>query len=314
MEKDNDNQEIEEIIEEIGENNNSEGNNIEDVPDMFSPFDEPIHERSYTKQEQVSVGEIEEPDFNKQTTDEKLDEIKDDEKKRDSVDFIETKEEPVKEEPVKSQEKIEEKSFKEKLRNPDIDELTPKEKEAKAEQLVDLISGALPLISQSVASFIKIDNDEVEEIVEEGVDPQAEIPIGNTGVTTNLIEFVNDFNESAEEACTIPDDYIQKVRPALIRICKKNGWGLSDEHFVIAETVKMVGVMAMNIFMVKKTKTEFINGIKKAAKMSQQKPPEPVYKPESITKPPTPPTGYKPRPIVQEEEEEITTLPALKSA
>ncbi len=119
------------------------------------------------------------------------------------------------------------------LENPDLKFATPDEKRQGAEQLVD---GALGLYSKinelgAWAASINIDKKK-EEQLDGKIDLSFQIPI-DEDTSISLEEFIVNYNNECKKAISVAPEFIEKVKPVMIRVCEKNGWGLTDEQYLI---------------------------------------------------------------------------------
>lgn len=111
------------------------------------------------------------------------------------------------------------------------------EKTQRATQAVDLTLGGYDKLHQ-LGRYIVIESDEkLDEKCRDGkLSRDIEIPMDAEGRRTSTLEvFVSDFNKQATKALTLEQKFIDEVRPAMIRVYEKNGWGASDEIFLMAK-------------------------------------------------------------------------------
>jgi hypothetical protein len=168
----------------------------------YSPLDEPVTERSYTTPNIDSSNleaELEEPSFNAPNFE----------------DFNTEESEPN--------------SF-----NPAIDNLDKKEQAYATEQMVDTVLdvyGKAHLIANRVT---KLKEQKIADAMESGeISPSLEVPIDEQGNTLGLLEYVQEYNSQLDDAIKLEDDFIQKVRPPMIRVFQKKGLAMTDEQFLL---------------------------------------------------------------------------------
>lgn len=168
----------------------------------YSPLDEPVTERAYTTPNIDSSNleaELEEPSFNAPNFE----------------DFNTEESEPN--------------SF-----NPAIDNLDKKEQAYATEQMVDTVLdvyGKAHLIANRVT---KIKEQKIADAMENGeISPSLEVPIDEQGNTLGLLEYVQEYNSQLDDAIKLEDDFIQKVRPPMIRVFQKKGLAMTDEQFLL---------------------------------------------------------------------------------
>ena len=175
--------------------------NNQDFYSGFSPLDEPVKERAYTKGNIGSQGlgeELEEPSF-------------------DAPNFADF-----------DQEEKEPSTF-----NPAMENLDKKEQMYATEQMVDTVLdvyGKAHLLANRVT---KIKEEKVAQAMESGeIDPSLQVPIDDMGNSLGLMEYVQEYNAQLSDAIKLEDDFVEKVRPAMIRVFQKKGLAMTDEQFL----------------------------------------------------------------------------------
>lgn len=120
------------------------------------------------------------------------------------------------------------------LDNPDMNSASIQEKRQGAEQLVDGLLDGYALLHQLGGWVASVNMDKlIEKQIEGKIDLELPIPIDADNNTISLKEFLENYNHEAKKAITVSQDFIDKVRPVMIRVCEKNGWGLTDEQYLI---------------------------------------------------------------------------------
>jgi len=176
--------------------------NNQDFYSGYSPLDEPVKQRDYTTPNIDSSNleaELEEPTFNAPNFD----------------DF--------------NSEEAEPNSF-----NPAIDNLDKKEQAYATEQMVDTVLdvyGKAHLLANRVT---KLKEDKIAKSMEDGeIDPSLQVPIDEQGNTLGLMEYVQEYNSQLSDAIKLEDDFVQKVKPPMIRVFQKKGLAMTDEQFLL---------------------------------------------------------------------------------
>lgn len=168
----------------------------------YSPLDEPVKERSYTTANIDSSNleaELEEPTFNPPSFD----------------DFEAESKEPS--------------SF-----NPEINNLDSKSQLIASEQMVDTVLDVYGKAHILANRLVRIKEDKVAEYMMDGtIDPNLVVPIDNDGNTLGLMEYIQEYNGQLADAIKLEDDFIEKVRPAMIRVFQKKGLAMTDEQFLM---------------------------------------------------------------------------------
>ena len=233
----------------------------------FSPLDEPVKERAYTKGNIDTQGletELEEPSFDAPNF----------------SDFDEESKEPS--------------TF-----NPAMENLDKKEQMYATEQMVDTVLdvyGKAHLLANRVT---KIKEDKIAKAMEDGeIDPSLEVPIDNMGNSLGLMDYVQEYNSQLSDAIKLEDDFVEKVKPPMIRVFQKKGLAMTDEQFLaVAFGTDILTKGAMIFQLVKqnnklmsmwKEQSNFVPKSKPSKQSSGSTPPPP--QPTQSTPPPPQPT------------------------
>lgn len=199
--------------------------NVNEVPDFFSPLDEPMKERSYSRPDTVDTGEIEEPTFQGGLNME---------------DFAQN-----------GQDEQETPKPFDNITNEGVNQLEGKDKKIACKQLVETTLEVYKMGHQFAQRMAKKDESEIIKAVQDGdIDPQMEIPIDEKGTTTNAVEFFQNYNEQVEEALQYDEEFGDKVRPAMERVFEKRGWGMNDEQYLLymfGKDIAMKGAMVVSL-------------------------------------------------------------------
>lgn len=176
-------------------------NNNKDIYQGFNPLDEPVTERSYTKSNINSNNlevELEEPSFESPNFN----------------DFDVQDEEPS--------------SF-----NPSINDLDKKEKTIATEQMVDTVLDVYGKAHILASNFTKIKEQKISDAIQEGeINPNLRIPIDEDGNSLALLEYVQEYNDQLSDAIQLEEDFIEKVKPPMIRVFQKKGLAMTDEQYL----------------------------------------------------------------------------------
>ncbi len=117
-----------------------------------------------------------------------------------------------------------------------FNQMAAEEQKQAAEQTADLILGAYDRLHWLGRKYVKVDMDDVDELhrkneinkhapfFENDEDPQHPVTI---------VQYFDDFNKQVEQEFTVKPQFIETVRPPLVRVCQKRGWGASDEVFLM---------------------------------------------------------------------------------
>jgi hypothetical protein len=138
--------------------------------------------------------------------------------------------------------------------NSAYNELEDKDKRIATESLVDTVLDAYEQLHKYAEYVIKVDEDELMQKQAEGkLDLNVELPVSENGDTMTLGEFVAQYNEQATTVIKYDKEFGIKVRPAMIRVFLKRGWGMSDEQFLLYMFGKDIAVKSGMMYSLKKT-------------------------------------------------------------
>jgi hypothetical protein len=234
------------------------------IPSSFdSPIDEPVMERSYNKVEVIEMDDIPEPDL--------------------------TSERPVFEDAVEVEDTPEEKKagIFDDVRNPEMNDLPPKEKKEASGLLANTLFDGVRLLYQLGAKGSKINESKIDEKIISGeIDPDLSVPIAEDGSSLNIKGYSKVHNEQVDEIFKLEDDFVEEVKPVLIRVLAKKGLGVTDEQFLIIAFGKEVATKAIMFVALKKQGNEVIKQFAKASQQNRasamQEAPTPVFTPDTI--------------------------------
>ena len=243
------------------------------TPDNFNPFDEPVVERAYTKP-QVSydpnkIQGIPEPSYQQPN----LDELQDEDYEED------TKEKPKKgfgsDDPFV---------------NKELQDYSKKDGEDASAQLVDTFLDGYKVIHTFGQRYFTISEEEiVKKAIKGEINPDMRIPISQTQ-TISVQEFIGEYNRQVQEVLVVEDDFIEKVKPVMIRVFMKRGYGMTDEQFLMFAFGKDLITKGAQLYTFKKSLTQ---SLKMMTEM-YNKQTKPSYNPNAGPKPQEAPTQERP--------------------
>jgi hypothetical protein len=138
--------------------------------------------------------------------------------------------------------------------NPSMNDLSDKDKRIACESLVDTCLDAYEQLHIYGQMFVKVDEEVLLQKQAEGkLDLSVQIPVAENGDTMSMSEFVGQFNEQSTQAIKYDKEFGYKVRPAMIRVFTKRGWGMTDEQFLLYMFGKDIAVKVSLIYQLKKT-------------------------------------------------------------
>lgn len=127
--------------------------------------------------------------------------------------------------------------------NPTYTEMSAKDKEYGAEHAADTAIGAYRMVCEDLlARAAKMNIGKLQNKVNDGtINKDLRFEVDNDGSEVNIIEYATHFNQNIDQVFAVDEEFIESVRPPLIRIAKKRGLALTDEQYVGVEVVKDLG-------------------------------------------------------------------------
>jgi hypothetical protein len=203
----------------------------------YNPFNESVVERDYATPKPASglIDELEEPSFVPPSYEDIIQERQEQEATGINDTFDNPFDNP----------------------NPAMNDLDNKDKKIACESLVDTVLDAYEQAHRYAQYVVKVDEETLMQKQAEGkIDLSMQIPVSETGDTMSVAEFVAQYNEQGANAIKYDKEFGIKVRPAMIRVFMKRGWGMTDEQFLLYMFGKDIAIKVGIMFQLKKT----ING------------------------------------------------------
>ncbi len=240
-----------------------------DFYDGFSPLDEPVKERAYTKANINSdniEAVLEEPSF----------------EAPDFTDFEETKDK-------------EPNTF-----NPAMENLDKKEQMYATEQMVDTVLDVYDKAHLLANRVTKIKDEKISSAIQDGeIDPDLRVPIDDMGNSLGIMEYVQEYNSQLSDAIKLEPEFVEKVRPAMIRVFQKKGLAMTDEQFLAVAFGTDILTKGVMVFQLVKQNNKLIS----------------MWKEQSNYSPPSPPPAKEKRQKSKPQPEpEITDEPEIENA
>lgn len=149
--------------------------------------------------------------------------------------------------------------------NPAMNDLDNKDKKIACESLVDTVLDAYEQAHRYAQYIVKVDEESLMERQAQGkLDLSMQIPVTETGDTMSVAEFVAQYNEQSANALQYDKEFGYKVRPAMIRVFMKRGWGMTDEQFLMYMFGKDIAVKVGIMYQLKKTINGTLDTLEKA--------------------------------------------------
>lgn len=154
--------------------------------------------------------------------------------------------------------------------NPAMNELDDRDKKIACESLVDTCLDAYEQAHRYAQYVVKVDEEELMQKQAEGkIDLSIQIPVAENGDTMSVGEFVAQYNEQSTNALKYDKEFGYKVRPAMIRVFMKRGWGMTDEQFLLYMFGKDIAVKLGIMYSLKKTINSTLETLEKAQKRNR---------------------------------------------
>lgn len=182
--------------------------------------------------------------------------------------------------------------------NPAMTEMDDKSKKLDAGHLVDTVLDAYKMAHTFGANYAKMDTMDIMKKVQSGeLDPSLQIPVDEQTIVTPM-EFFESQNEQIDEAISYDEEFGKKVRPVMIRVFEKKGWGLSDEQYLMVAFGKDIAMKAALLIGMKKSQKAMMDQFIMMSQMNHRAAEAPVtsVQPDNIIHP------DKTEPIHQEEQ------------
>lgn len=155
------------------------------------------------------------------------------------------------------------------LSNPALNDLNNKDKKIACESLVDTALDTYEQLHKFAQYSVKVDEEELMLKHQQGkLDLNETIPVTETQ-NMSVGEFIGQFNKQSEEALAYDKEFGVKVRPAMIRVFMKRGWGMSDEQYLMYMFGKDIAIKVGIMYQLKKTISSTIAQLEKAHKQNQ---------------------------------------------
>ena len=149
--------------------------------------------------------------------------------------------------------------------NSAMNDLDNKDKKIACESLVDTVLDAYEQAHRYAQYIVKVDEESLMERQAQGkLDLSMQIPVTETGDTMSVAEFVAQYNEQSANALAYDKDFGYKVRPAMIRVFMKRGWGMTDEQFLMYMFGKDIAVKVGIMYQLRKTINGTLDTLEKA--------------------------------------------------
>lgn len=155
--------------------------------------------------------------------------------------------------------------------NPALNDLDFQDKKIACESLVDTALDTYEQLHQVAQNFVQVSEAELLQKQQDGeIDLGMEIPIDEQGNTMSVMDFVQQYNEQSKDALQYDKEFGYKVRPAMLRVFMKKGWGMTDEQFLMYAFGKDLMTKTAIVFSLKKTMNSTLQIIAKSSIQNQE--------------------------------------------
>jgi hypothetical protein len=155
--------------------------------------------------------------------------------------------------------------------NPALNDLDFQDKKIACESLVDTALDTYEQLHQVAQNFVQVSEAELLQKQQDGeIDLGMEIPIDEQGSTMSVLDFVQQYNEQSKDALQYDKEFGYKVRPAMLRVFMKKGWGMTDEQFLMYAFGKDLMTKSAIVFSLKKTMNSTLQIIAKTSIQNQE--------------------------------------------
>ena len=207
--------------------------------------------------------------------------------------------------------------------NPYVENLDKKEQRMASKAMVEAILDGYSGLKKWSNNLIKLDPKKIKKAINEGeIDGNIMIPVG-AGQQVPLMEYVEMYNAETAELITTSDEFKEKVSPVLLRVLMKRGIGMTDEQLLAYYFGMDIITTGAQIFALRNQNNALIAQLKemsegktapatapRAQTREAEPDPEPQPQPTQRTPPPSSepteffePEEVKAEPVVRREEQ-----------
>jgi hypothetical protein len=196
--------------------------------------------------------------------------------------------------------------------NPALNELDDREKRIASEHMVDAVLDTYETLSTMSGGLAKMDEQKVRDLIAEGkISSTRRIPVDEHGNTVSVMEFVQGYNSQVGTAVENDPAFRKKVRPVMIRVFSKRGWGMTDEQFLLFAFGKDISIKAVTLYGMKKGVNDILTRLQDEAKAQGIRKPQPQPQPQQST-PPPPQREYEEPEVEELSDEEIEYMERME--
>lgn len=198
--------------------------------------------------------------------------------------------------------------------NPYVENLDKKEQRMASKAMVEAILDGYSGLKKWSNNLIKLDPKKIKKAINDGeIDGNIMIPVGG-GQQVPLMEYVEMYNAETAELITTSDEFKEKVSPVLLRVLMKRGIGMTDEQLLAYYFGMDIITTGAQIFALRNQNNSLIAQLKEmsegrtapaSAPRAQTREAEPEPEPEPQPTKRTPPPSSEPATEFYEPEEVV---------
>jgi len=216
------------------------------TPENFNPFDEPVIQREYTKPkvsyDPATIQSIPEPLYQQPN----LDELQED-------DYEDEQPASKKEKTSKPKSGF---GSDDPFVNEDLQDYSKKDADESASLMVDTFLEGYKVAHTFGQKYFSLSEEEiVKKAIKGEINPDMRIPISQTK-TISVHEFIGEYNRQVTEVLVVDEEFIDSVRPVMIRVFSSRGYGLTDEQFLMVAFGKDILQKGAQLYTFKKSLTQ----------------------------------------------------------
>lgn len=181
--------------------------------------------------------------------------------------------------------------------NPYVEQLDSKDQKMASSALADAVLDGYSQLNGFGNRLIQFDPSKIEDLMRKGeIDANITLPIN--GQNIGILDYVNEYNSQTKDVISVTPEFIDKVRPVLIRVLMKRGIGMTDEQLLayyfgidfITKGATIYGLRKQNASLLEALKDMSIGAPRSTPPPSQPTPPsqqqyqEPEPKPRKEVK------------------------------
>ena len=137
--------------------------------------------------------------------------------------------------------------------NPAYNELEEKEKRKASEQMVEAVLDTYDTLKSLSAKLGQMDEKKVQKMINEGkIDRNRRITIDEYGNSVSVMDFVRSYNAQVSQAVEPDPAFRKSVKPPMVRVFMKKGWGMTDEQFLLFAFGKDISLTSVSLIGLKK--------------------------------------------------------------